>query len=99
VPFASTGSGGGQRYGSVAGGMTTPPSPPAYRHHHEGRSGGGGGSQNRAIRPWDEELDAEGELDAEADYRDDERRPPHRSINRRRPWPIGLADLDSPSGR
>ena len=116
VPFISTNtpsSGSGQRYPTA---VTAPPSPSAYRHHHhhhhnhqqqqhEGRSSGGGASQNRtAVRPWDdEELDAEGDLDAEADYLDDERlRPPPRSMNRstpRRPWPIGLADLDSPSGR
>ena len=89
VPYVSN----GQRY---AGGAP-PPSPSGYRHHHEGRSNGG----SRPVRPWDEELDAEGELDGvEGDYLDDERlRPPPRSMNRRRPWPIGLADLDSPSGR
>ena len=100
VPFVSSGSGGPQRYG---GGMTVPASP-SYRHHHEGRGGSGGGAnQHRAARAWDEELDAEGEVDAEGDYLDDERPPPFaRSMNRsapRRPWPIGLADLDSSSGR
>ena len=105
VPFVGPGSGSGQRYvavgGSGGGGMTVPPSP-SYRHHHEGRSNGGSGSQNRAVRPWDEELDAEGELDMDGDYLNDDRLPPPRSMNRstpRRPWPIGLADLDSPSGR
>lgn len=105
VPFVGSSSGGGQRYAAVGGGgggsgMTVPPSPSSYRHHHEARSSGGSGSQNRAVRPWDEELDAEGELD-EGDYLNDDRLPP-RSMNRstpRRPWPIGLADLDSPSGR
>ena len=99
VPFVGPGSG---RYAAALGGMTISPSP-SYRHHHEGRSNVGSGSQNRAIRPWDEELDAEGDLDVEGDYLNDDRLPPPRSMmNRstaRRPWPIGLADLDSPSGR
>ena len=107
VPFVGPGSGGGQRYAAVSGGgggMTVPHSPSSFRHHHEGRSNVGSGSHVRPIRPWDEELDAEGELDAEVDYLHDERLPPPhpRSMNRnapRRPWPIGLADLDSPSGR
>jgi hypothetical protein len=104
VPFVGP-SGGGQRYAAAVGGggMTVLPSPSSYRHHHEGRSNGGSGNQNRAVRPWDEELDAEGDLDAEGEYLNDDRLPPPpRSINRstpRRPWPIGLADLDSPSGR
>jgi hypothetical protein len=103
MPFVGPGSGSGQRYVAVGGGgMSIPLSPSSYRHHHEGRSNGGSGSQNRAVRPWDEELDADGELDAEGDYLNDDRLPPPRSMNRsipRRPWPIGLADLDSPSGR
>jgi hypothetical protein len=89
VPYVSS----IQKY---AGGA--PPSPSGYRHHLEGRSSGGGGS--RPVRLWDEELDAEGELDGgEGDYLDDERLRPFQSMNRGRPWPIGLADLHSPSGR
>ena len=85
VPFVSTAYGGGQRYTGVSGGMTVPASP-SYRHHHEGRGGsGGGGNQNRAGRPWDEELDGEGELDAEGDYWDDERPPPTASSRRSNP--------------
>jgi len=59
---------------------------------------------------WDNdlELDADGEADAEGDYLDEEHgsTPPPRSATgtstrrvKRRPWPVGLADLDSPSGR
>ena len=62
----------------------------------------------------DPELDADGEADAEGEYLDEEHSstpPPSRgsangnSMHRtgagaqRRAWPIGLADLDSPSGR
>lgn len=63
----------------------------------------------------DPELDADGEADAEGEYLDEEHSstpPPSRgstngvSMHRatsggaqRRAWPVGLADLDSPSGR
>ena len=100
VPFFGFGSVGAQRYAAVGnsgGGMTVQPSPSSYRHHHEGRSNGGSGSQNRVVRPWDQELDAEGDY-----YLNDDRFPPPRPLNRSipiLPWPIGLADLDSPSGR
>jgi hypothetical protein len=108
APFVGPGSGGGQRYAATAaagGGMMVLPSPSSYcHHHHEGRSNVGSGRQNNraVVRPWDEELDADGELDAEGDYLNDDRLPPPpspRSMNRRRPWSIGLADLDSTSGR
>ena len=102
VPFVSTGgSTGAQRY--AAAGIAISPSPSYRHHHHQGRPPPP--PATRAVRPWDEELDAEGELDPEGDYLDDEQRPPlppSRTMNRsapRRPWPIGLADLDSPSGR
>lgn len=64
---------------------------------------------------WDDdpELDADGDADAEGEFLDEEHSstpPPSRGstngnlIHRasgaqRRAWPVGLADLDSPSGR
>ncbi|KIM39412.1 hypothetical protein M413DRAFT_190785 [Hebeloma cylindrosporum] len=63
---------------------------------------------------WDDDADADGEADAEGEYLEEEHSspPPSRgstngtSMHRaggggaqRRAWPVGLADLDSPSGR
>ncbi|RDB27741.1 hypothetical protein Hypma_003170 [Hypsizygus marmoreus] len=63
----------------------------------------------RVIRAWNMEVEEDGEADAEGDsYVEDEQQPPSATTTRplsvtrapaRRPWPAGLADLDSSSGR
>lgn len=58
----------------------------------------------RIMRPWDEEADADGEADAEGDSYIEDENSASRSVMGRAPairrlWPVGLADLDSPSGR
>ncbi|KAF8635144.1 hypothetical protein AX15_000525 [Amanita polypyramis BW_CC] len=57
-------------------------------------------TQRMTTKAWDDEMD--GELDADVDgdsYMDEDRRPVNRGGPIRRPWPVGLADLDSPTGR
>ncbi|TFK37321.1 hypothetical protein BDQ12DRAFT_156071 [Crucibulum laeve] len=56
---------------------------------------------SRSARTWEGDMDADGDMDAEGEYVDDDPTPSRSSVRApvRRPWPIGLADLDSPSGR
>lgn len=68
----------------------------AYRH------GGSSYSQRMMSRPWDDDIDGDGDVDADGDSYIEEDRALYRTANRghaRRPWPAGLADLDSPGGR
>ncbi|KAK2467184.1 hypothetical protein APHAL10511_000733 [Amanita phalloides] len=70
----------------------------AFRHDTRG----GSYSQRMTTRPWDDDMDGDGEADGDGDSYMEEDRAMSRSANRghvRRPWPVGLADLDSPAGR
>ncbi|KAF8991893.1 hypothetical protein BDQ17DRAFT_1413578 [Cyathus striatus] len=63
-------------------------------YSHSGRFSRGG--------QWEDDADAEGDVDAEGESYVEDENPPPRPPARgpvRRPWPVGLADLDSPSGR
>ncbi|KAF9549081.1 hypothetical protein CPC08DRAFT_738417 [Agrocybe pediades] len=93
-PMAEAHRGGGERRGTQSHSQSQRP------------------SQRQQQQHWDEhDLDAEGEPDAEGEYVDEEHIPPPPPISRaatgssrsamptRRPWPVGLADLDSASGR
>jgi len=80
----------GQRGGSPGHG---------YRAEHRGS-----GHASRGARSWqgDEDADAEGSADADGDpYVEDDGAGVRSAVRGqvRRPWPVGLADLDSPSGR
>ena len=69
----------------------------AYRH-----SGSAYPQRMVTTRPWDDDMDGDGDVDADGDSYIEEERPLYRAANRghiRRPWPAGLADLDSPAGR
>ncbi|KAF8624935.1 hypothetical protein AX17_006961 [Amanita inopinata Kibby_2008] len=86
----------GQSRHSLSAGSTS-----SYRYES---TRGGPSYNHRMTRPWDDDMDAEGDVDAEGEsYMEEDRgHMLSRTIHRgpvRRPWPIGLADLDSPVGR
>ena len=69
----------------------------AYRHETRGAPSY---IQRMTTRPWEDEMDGDGDADADGDsYMDEDRRIVNRGGPVRRPWPVGLADLDSPPGR
>lgn len=80
---------------------TSHPHPHLHSHSHGHPHPNVLQSSPRVARPWKvEEID--GDADAEGDPYVEEEQHPHQSVSRapvRRPWPTGLADLDSPSGR
>lgn len=70
--------------------------PHGYGHVHGHGHGQAAGYRGRG---WAQEDDAEGDADAEGDSFVEDEHPPRTMPRGRRPWPIGLADLDSPAGR